>query len=67
MNLPIYNSCPEAKINPRVAKLIKKISKSINKQYKSKQQKDGVTPQSKKWLKEFNNEHFDVLKELAKR
>lgn len=43
-------------------------SKTINKQYHNRnKQKDGIAPEFKKWLKEFNEEHKDVLEELAKR
>lgn len=44
-----------------------RFSKSINKQSKVKKNQTGVTPEFKKWVKEFMDEHEDALRELAKR
>ncbi len=41
--------------------------KSINRKSKARNKQEGVTPEFKKWVKEFMDEHDDVLRELAKR
>lgn len=51
--------------NLHMNRLVRK-NKNITKQPSDKQ-RNGITPEFKKWVKEFTDEHEDALRELAKR
>lgn len=46
---------------------MERFSKNINRKPKTRNKQGGVTPEFKKLVKDFMDEHNDVLKELTKR
>ncbi len=46
---------------------MKKVSKNFRFTERKDQQKEIITPEFKKWVKEFTDQHQDALRELAKR